>query len=262
MFTTAGGVTVNGIAKWDGRAWSALGSGMGRSDGYGPEVFALAVSETNLYAGGWFTIAGGTSAINIAKWNGSAWSALGSGINVSGGVHALAVVRTNLYAGGYFTAAGGVSANDIAKWDGSAWSALGSGLSGVVAPWVYALAVSGTDLYAGGRFTNAGGVSVNYIAKWDGSAWSALGSGLGASGPNVQPSVSALAVSGTNLYAGGLFTSAGGVPANDIAKRDGSAWSALGSGVSCCPSALAATGWGICSWGEALPTRGPTRAPS
>ena len=42
----------------------------------------------------------------------------------------------------------------------------------------------------------------------------------------------ALAVSGTDLYAGGYFTTAGGVPANCIAKWNGSAWSALGSGMS------------------------------
>ena len=28
--TTAGGVPANNIAKWDGSAWSALGSGMDR----------------------------------------------------------------------------------------------------------------------------------------------------------------------------------------------------------------------------------------
>ena len=85
------------------------------------------MSGTNLYAGGYFTTAGGVTANYIAKWNGSAWSALGSGM---GGdpVYALAVSGTNLYAGGDFTTAGGVSANYIAKWDGSAWSALGSGM--------------------------------------------------------------------------------------------------------------------------------------
>ena len=55
-------------------------------------------------------------------------------------------------------------------------------------------------------------------------------------------------MSGTNLYAGGDFTTAGGVPANYIAKWDGSAWSALGSGMTgggrCYVYALAADGAG------------------
>jgi hypothetical protein len=223
IFTNAGGVSANRIAKWDGSAWSALGSGMDNN------VLALAVNGTNLYAGGYFTTAGGVSATNIAKWNGSTWSALGSGMSGSFPcVFALAVSGTNLYAGGRFTTAGGVPAAYIAKWNGNNWSALGSGMSINV----YALAVSGTDLYAGGNFTTAGGVAANRIAKWDGSAWSALGSGLGSGlGGSSSLYVYALAVSGSNLYAGGVFTTAGGVRATNIAKWDGNAWSALGSGM-------------------------------
>jgi hypothetical protein len=67
-------------------------------------VFALAVSGSTLYAGGDFTTAGGSAANSIAQWNGSSWSALGSGIN--GGVSALAVSSSTLYAGGEFTIAG------------------------------------------------------------------------------------------------------------------------------------------------------------
>jgi hypothetical protein len=132
-------------------------------------VLALAVSGTNLYAGGWFTTAGGTAATNIAKWDGYSWSALGSGM---GGtfypvVNALAVSGGDLYAGGGFPTAGGISANSIAKWNGGSWSALGSGMgSGAFwSPAVYALAVSGTDLYAGGGFTVAGGKVSAYIAR-------------------------------------------------------------------------------------------------
>jgi trimeric autotransporter adhesin len=39
------------------------------------------------------------------------------------------------------------------------------------------------------------------------------------------------AVSGSNVYAGGSFTNAGGVAANNVAKWDGNSWNALGSGV-------------------------------
>jgi hypothetical protein len=78
---------------------------MGRGDGDTPRVDALAVSGSDLYAGGYFTTAGSISAANIAKWNGSSWSALGSGMNSV--VYALAVSGSDLYAGGYFTTAGG-----------------------------------------------------------------------------------------------------------------------------------------------------------
>jgi len=231
-FTLVGEVAANLVAKWDGTAWSAMGSGLPiyRS---GPWVNALAVSGTNLYVGGYFRTAGGSPATNIARWNGSTWSALGSGLN--GAVYALAVSGTNLYVGGYFTIAGGSPADYIAKWDGSTWSGLGSQLTG----YVYALAVAGTDLYVGGQFTVAGGSAANYIAKWNGSTWSALGTGLNGT---FYPQVVALAASGTDLYVGGYFTAAGGSPATNIARWNGSTWSALGSGLDGSVSALAFLG--------------------
>src|SRR3954463_9904779 len=75
---------------------------------------------------------------------------------------------------------------------------------------VYAAVIdSSGNLYIGGNFTMVGGVAANRIAKWDGSSWSALGSGMGGGGPVDPPNVYALAVSGSNLYAGGNFTRAG-----------------------------------------------------
>jgi len=143
--------------------------------------------------------------------------ALGSGIH--GEVDALAVSGGDVYAGGGFTTAGGIEVNGIAKWNGNGWSALGSGMGmGGSYAGVHALAVSGSNVYAGGYFTNAGGSAANYIAKWNGSSWSALGSGMrGGSFPG-SPSVYALALSGSDLYAGGDFATAGGKPAAYIAR--------------------------------------------
>jgi len=84
-----------------------LGSGM--SDW----VFALTMSGSDLYAGGYFMTAGGSAAKYIAKWNGSSWSALGSGLGSY--VHALAVSGSDLYAGGQFTTAGGKVSAYVAR---------------------------------------------------------------------------------------------------------------------------------------------------
>ncbi|HPA16646.1 MAG TPA: hypothetical protein PLU30_02775 [Verrucomicrobiae bacterium] len=58
----------------------------------------------------------------------------------------------NLYVGGSFIIVGEAIANCVAKWNGTQWSPLGSGMT----DWISALAVSGADLYAGGEFTTAG----------------------------------------------------------------------------------------------------------
>src|SRR5438445_629080 len=152
------------------------------------------------------------------------WLSLGGIPGANSTVYAAVVGGSgNLYIGGDFTLVGDVFANRIAKWNGSNWSALGSGMNGTVE----ALAVSGSDLYAGGLFTTAGGSDANCIAKWNGSSWTALGSGMGA--PSGYPQVDSLAVSGSDVYAGGFFTTAGGSAAHSIAKWDGNSWSALGS---------------------------------
>jgi hypothetical protein len=71
----------------------------------GSTVYALAVSGTDLYAGFYFTTMGGVSANRIAKWDGSAWSALGSGMNDR--VDALAADGAgHLFVGGEFSMAG------------------------------------------------------------------------------------------------------------------------------------------------------------
>ncbi|MEI6138495.1 MAG: T9SS type A sorting domain-containing protein [Mariniphaga sp.] len=218
-FSTAGGITVNKLAKWDisTSTWSALGSGVDSN------VTAIALSGSgDVYAGGYIVNAGSFGVCRIAKWNGTAWSALGSGSN--GWVNAIAINGVDMYIGGAFTNIGNVPASKIAKWNGTVWSALGTGVELTNGRNVSAIAINGGDVYVGGGFTTVGGITVNNIAKWDGTAWSALGSG-------VDNSVLAIAISGSNVYAGGYFTTAGGALASRIAKWNGTAWSALGVGL-------------------------------
>jgi hypothetical protein len=213
-FGTAGGVPAARIARWNGASWSPLDTGMSRAPGYDFSVNALVLLPNgDLIAGGRFSTAGGVAANHIARWNGTQWSPLGSGLNQA--VWALEVLPNgDLVAGGEFTTAGGVTANRIARWDGSSWAPLGSGMN----TWVTALAVlPNGDLLAGGNFTTAGGVAANRIARWDGSSWSPLGSGMDSW--EGSSAVFALAVlrSG-DLVAGGSFTRAGGLPSGYWAR--------------------------------------------
>ncbi|NOT63685.1 MAG: hypothetical protein HOP19_26020, partial [Acidobacteria bacterium] len=128
-----------------------------------------ALSGNDLYAGGTFTTAGGVSAINIAKWNGTSWSALGVGVGGGNWVSALAINGSDLYVGGFFTTAGGKPASNIAKWNGTSWSALGSGVvsnrSFGGTP-INGMAVGGGDLYVGGNFTIAGNKPSNAFGRY------------------------------------------------------------------------------------------------
>jgi hypothetical protein len=227
FFSTAGSVTANNIAKWNGSSWSNLGDGITDTTGFG-SVTAIAVSGTDVYVGGTFSTAGSSYVGNIAKWNGSAWSALGTGIADSSGlatVNAIAIKGTDVYVGGTFSTAGGNYVGNIAKWNGTVWSDLDTGFADVSSS-VAALAFIGNDLYVGGNFLTVGSSSliVNNIAKWNGTAWSALGTGA-------DYRVTALAVSGTDVYIAGYFATTGGVTTNGIAKWNGTAWFALGDGL-------------------------------
>ena len=245
VFTRAGGTAANYVAKWDGMAWNALGTGtangVATANGLNTVILALVVaSNGDVYAGGVFTQAGGVAANYVARWNGTAWSPLGTGAanGVDDYTEVLALNDNGeLYVGGDFTQAGGVAASRVAKWNGTTWSSLGTGAANGLNGSIIALAVSGSNVYVSGYFYQAGGVAANNVAKWNGTTWSALGTGVN---DPVSVSVSALAIGNNgDLYAGGRFSQAGGVPARYVAHWNGTAWSALGTGLNAPVHALA-----------------------
>ena len=220
-FQSMGGVSnTQGIAKWDGSAWSAMGTGAA----VGGSVNSIVASpDGTIYAGGDFSLMGGVAnTLNIAKWDGANWTALATGLN--GVVTGLEIGPDGmLYAGGTFTNIGDANGDYIAKWNGTAWASIGTGtLNGQV--YDIAFGPDGT-LYAGGNFTNFGDANGDYIAKYKDGSWSSLGTGT-------NGIVATLSVGPDgSLYAGGQFTLAGGVSGTVyVAKWNGTTWSAMGSG--------------------------------
>lgn len=156
------------LARWDGNTWAPIDCGTGYIN------TSLVLPNGDLVVGGVFTnMCGVAGTSRIARWNGTEWSALGSGL--SGTVDALArMPNGDIIAGGFFTAALGTTpaANRIARWDGTAWHALGGGLD---AP-VDALGVTPDGvLWVGGRFALADGKASAFLARWTCGAAAAAG---------------------------------------------------------------------------------------
>src|SRR5262249_48595857 len=122
---------------------------------------------------------------------------------------------------------------------GTSWTGLGAGISATPSdpfpPVAQAVIAFQGSLYVGGAFSRAGSVGTNTISRWDGTARQAGSGGVGLAQGGRPPSIEAMAVyddgRGQALYVGGILDEVGGVPVRNIARWDGTAWSALGDGV-------------------------------
>ena len=177
---------------------------------------------------------------NWCKWNGTSYDNLmkgqGTVQGLNGAVNCMAEGPDGkIYVGGNFTDAGGIAGADyLARWNpiNEVWETVVAGISSSV----MALAFDANgDLYIGGAFASLGSTDGNYIVKITGLE------------PGGSPTVNALGTGANNLvrtiaiapdgdvYAGGDFTSAGGV-ANTIhiAKwtfDSGYTWAPLATGL-------------------------------
>lgn len=239
-----GGQSVGGIGRWDtvSHTWTGLGPALTSQGSFAGIVDALALDGSgNLIVGGFFDHAGTQPVSNIARWNGTNWSPLGSGIGTANGtdqVFALAISGNDIYAGGYFA----LPTSNLAHWNGSTWLSDSGGTNNMVR----ALLFNGSTLYVGGDFTQVGALTgANRIATWNGSGWSTLGGG-------VDNTVRSITLGSDGLYIGGLFTQADGNPANYVAKWTGAAWSASSTAFDGEVDALTASGGDVYTGGEFL----------
>ncbi len=258
------------IARFDGTNWFPIGEGNNRLD---RPVRHLALSpEGDLLAAGDFDMLnGGLRLYGLARWDGTAWSAVagpGFGLNAvtfmpdgviwagttsvarldgsgwtqlpgqsgGGSIFPDGTIRTiAVLPDGQIFAGGTFNLMDgIKTWGLARWNGTAwVGFPGTDDTVEHLAALPNGDVVASGLFTQIGGVLVDHIARWDGLSWHAMGDGF-------NDSVLAICtLQNGDVVAAGSFTASGSQPLNRIARWDGSTWTQLGTGLSAAVQALA-----------------------
>jgi hypothetical protein len=216
-FDTLNGNPAAHVGMWDGTTVTPIVASMptltSPAGSINPLVTAMCIHDDGmgggpqLYIGGRFNSIDGQTILNVARWNGTTWSAVGTNLGntiITAEVDALLSWNGNLYMGGSNMRVNG-ALQQTAKWDGTTWTAVGQNTTGRV----WSLAAfndgSGEKLYAGGTFAG-----LLRIARLEGNTWTTLGGGADASVFKILPHQG-------KLYVGGSYLNIGGQPAAKFA---------------------------------------------
>ena len=234
------------VARWNGTSWETFGHSIPNYGGMSLSVLDFGNGQSpQLYMSMLYGFGSSYSGM-VMKWSGTSWVQQGN--NLPG--RPSPVIMADLDGPGPRSARPYVCINNLSQSDPQAvyefigsWQRLGSAFNWEV--WTLAffdLDGDGPDrpvLVAGGTFTSAGGVPLSRIAYWnyDQWRWDPLGGGMDSIG--LTTSVLALQVHdrdgpgplSPDLIAIGGFDTAGGTPANNIARWSGGAWQPMGAGI-------------------------------
>jgi len=201
QFKSVDGVPAKGIARFDGSAWTDMGSNAFTGTNVG---YALCEYAGKLVVGGTYP-----TLKNIAIWDdiGATWQTPGAGFNKA--VRALASDATKLYAAGDFSLTGTTPMVARAEWNGATWTQIPTG--GVVQN-------NAITAWNGGAVVSGGAGAGSALAFWNGSALTPMADSL-----TVFPLH--LFTWGGRLVATGNFLSMGSRPAPRVAIFDGASWS-------------------------------------
>jgi hypothetical protein len=182
------------------------------------QVQSLLVSGNSLYVGR--TFPGATPVLEkIDTGTGTSDAAFGVGAGFDFGVYSLLMANSSLYVGGAFTSYRGTSAHNLVKIDPTS-GALDATFTQPTGgnDTVYTLAAAGSQVIAGGNFSTYRGSAANNIAKFSLATDEPDLAFSAAAGTNSN--VIKMALNGSALYLGGVFTSCGSLNSINIAKVD------------------------------------------
>ncbi len=262
----AGPLTVANVARYDRTTglWNDLAGGCGLPTGATEWVYSLAKRNSDIFALGTFTRAGGNIAIQkIARWDGANWNAAGSafrfgdrlGMNgnnlfaemqlvdggswlskwngtgwdetagfPTGGASNITSYNNDLIVLGQFDEAGGKGVRNVARFGGTNWFAIGAGSNARVT----GFATFQGEPVAFGEFKHLDGAASDYIARWDGAAWQPFAPGL------ITAPLCAIEANGLLIVGGqGTLTNVAGT--DGVAAWNGSNWIAIDGGFGLTP---------------------------
>lgn len=260
FFTKASGIKAAEIAVWNGAKWDSLGSGTGTGTHIGTitkfnnQIYSVGefqhtaisylarwngvqwdtITKANgvnaikaignfLYVVGVFDSIAGIPASDIAKWDGTNWSAIDSTHWQPAAIYNITSYKGDIYVTGNFSNYNN-TIHQIARWDGIKWQAVGGGFQGGVS-WGECFEIFNNELFVGGIFRKSDGNPGNGIAAWDGTAWHDIGGGITCC---ASADISCMLTFNGSLYVVGSFTDMSGVPSKFISKWDGTRWCGLG----------------------------------
>ncbi len=239
------------VRRWNGSAWVEMGpgsaSGGGVSNTNGNSDFpALSADAAGSPVLAWHDNADGDNEIYIRRWNGSAWTEMGSGSAARGGISdnrgesshpALALVGGDLFVVWDDDSKGNLEIYGLA-WDGSQWNDMGGSATGggisrndgdSILPSVAAL--DGRPVVAWGDLS--GGDSEIYARRYNGKRWTNAGKGSAEDGgisDNDGVSRGVDLVAGPNSVYAAWGDDSGGDLEIYVLEFDGKAWSEVGRG--------------------------------
>jgi hypothetical protein len=193
------------------------------SPDFNDQIEALAFSGDTLYVGGDFTSVNGLPRNRLAALDADGTVLMNWVTGANGAVFTLAVAGDVVYAGGQFTNIGPLGDNPVPR---NRLAAIG--VDSILRAWapnvgngsVSALEVAGDTVYVGGQFQTVDNMTRHNLAAISAVSATSAAAEVLPWDPDADEFVTALAIAGNTVYAGGLFVSVAGKVRNHLAAID------------------------------------------
>jgi len=232
-FSSDDTLAVNGIAEWNGTAYSPLATGVDYCDNFSCNpILSIYHFQDEIYCNAATSTMSGVEVRGITKWDGIAWHPVGEGLSTlfgqGGNIYSQIIYQDDLLVAGSFSLIGTDTVHSLASWDGEVWYSLNFPAVPESTPFIFAMTMYEGDLYVAGNFKLLiGGQVTHDVARYDGAEWHSVGGGL----KGGWTFATDLIVFKGELYISGYILKSEGNAGNMILKLKDEQWVDFGGGV-------------------------------